>query len=252
MDAPFLVFPHQLFKSALSTPKDAVFYLIEDERFFRNRSVPKDRLLYYRASMQAFRERLLIRGNTVHYLDSLEYPSLKQVVAQLQKDGVETVRWHALGYPELEDQLLTTCEQIGIDWHVLPSPTVSVFLPDMQAKRLKLSLLPTSWLPEPNRYIDEATEYVEKNFSSFKGSISDFAYPVTYDDAQDWLEDFLLHRLSFFSQYGGTIFRESALPLLLGSGLLLPHQVEKTARELADEHRISTQALKALLRLISN
>jgi deoxyribodipyrimidine photolyase-related protein len=252
MDAPFLVFPHQLFKSALSASKNTVFYLIEDEHFFRSRNVLKERLLFHRASMQAFRERLLIRGNTVNYCDTIGFPNLKSVINLLQANGVTEVRWHALRFPELEGQLLTLCEQAGIDWHVLPSPIQQHFLlPDVQAKRLKLLSLPVTWHPEPNRYVEDAAEFVEKYFTKQSGSTQNFVFPVTYDDAQDWLEDFLTHHLALFAQFGGTLFRQSPLPLLLGIGLLTSDQVEKTAREFGKQHKFSAQALHALLRLIA-
>lgn len=250
MPTPFFIFPHQLFKEALSLPKDTPFYLIEDERFFHRATATKERIAFHRATMQAFRERFLIKGYQVHYLDAVEFPTLKSVVSCLQKEGIGEVRWYALGYPELEDQFLGLLERATIGWEVLRSPVLSE-MSEVRAKRINLPKLPASWHPEPNRYVEEAVEYTQVHFARHAGSLEQFTYPVTYDDALDWLEDFLLHRLPFFAKNGGTVFRQSPLPLLMGIGLLVPHQVRELAKKLAAEHRISQESLHALLKLVA-
>lgn len=49
--------------------------------------------------------------------------------------------------------------------------------------------------PRVNEFVREATAYVEKNFANNPGSAASFSYPVTYEDARRWLQDFVTTRL---------------------------------------------------------
>lgn len=68
----WLVFPHQLFKSFLSLPKDTIFCLLEEPLFFwdesRSTTFAKIKLAYTRATMKSFEARLKEKGFTkIHY-----------------------------------------------------------------------------------------------------------------------------------------------------------------------------------------
>ena len=52
-----------------------------------------------------------------------------------------------------------------------------------------------------NKYIKGAIEYVETNFSNNVGSIDNFIYPVTFNEATKLLNNFIKHKLLTFGDY---------------------------------------------------
>ncbi len=95
--------------------------------------------------------------------------------------------------------------------------------------------IPDIYIPRENEYVREAREYVEKNFSQNPGDTDHFIFPVTYYQADKWLEDFLENRMLKFGDYEDAISTthdfqfHSVLTPALNIGLLTPRQViEKT------------------------
>lgn len=94
--------------------------------------------------------------------------------------------------------------------------------------------------PLPPRLTDEdyafwrlATEWVEKNFPKAPGLLRDdgLKFPVTYQGARIWLQEFLKYRLENFGRYEDAIAQHQPLlyhsgcsPMLL-VGLLTPHEI---------------------------
>ena len=52
--------------------------------------------------------------------------------------------------------------------------------------------IPPVWHPEPNEYVHEAISYVEEHFPGTYGNDTPFLWPVTFEDANRWFEDFLV------------------------------------------------------------
>jgi deoxyribodipyrimidine photolyase-related protein len=72
---------------------------------------------------------------------------------------------------------------------------------------------------------------VEQNFTDNPGSAAAFRYPVTYEDARRWLQDFVTTRLPSFGDYQDAISTHdsalfhSVLTPMLNVGLLTPREV---------------------------
>lgn len=99
-------------------------------------------------------------------------------------------------------------------------------------KRLPKGLAPPPLArPVPDAIVREAIGYVEQHFGHNPGRAAEFAYPVTYDGARAWLEDFIAHRLPRFGDYEDAIAAHepvlfhSVLTPLLNIGLLTPRVV---------------------------
>jgi deoxyribodipyrimidine photolyase-related protein len=112
---------------------------------------------------------------------------------------------------------------------------------------------PPVHLPEYNRYVEEASEYVQKNFPTNPGLVDHFVFPITYADAEDWLEDFIHHRLSQFATYQDELsarevllYHAGILPAL-NCGLLTPQQVVEAAVVYHKHHSIPLPSLEAFL-----
>jgi deoxyribodipyrimidine photolyase-related protein len=122
-------------------------------------------------------------------------------------------------------------------------------------KRLPKSA-PIPELHYPNRCetAAEAFTYVEKNFRRNPGHTEGFQYPMTHDDAAQWLEDFLRHRLAEFGDYEDAIAHNehtlfhSMLSPLMNIGLLTPNQVLEATLRHARRHPIRLNCLEGFIR----
>lgn len=110
------------------------------------------------------------------------------------------------------------------------------------ANRLKIpkgETIPMVKMPRENKYVQEAGAYVETNFASNPGSggapfpkMSEAGYfPVTHDDATDWLEQFIANRFQNFGVYQDAMLQHESilyhgvLTPMLNTGLLQPQQI---------------------------
>jgi deoxyribodipyrimidine photolyase-related protein len=92
-------------------------------------------------------------------------------------------------------------------------------------------VVPSLNKPAEAASVREAKRYVAKHFPSALGEVDEFCYPVTHQDAQSWLDDFVEVRLSLFGDYEDSIAKEhtyvfhGVLTPMLNIGLLTPQQV---------------------------
>lgn len=116
--------------------------------------------------------------------------------------------------------------------------------------------IPPVWHPAENEYVNEAIRYVKDHFPDSYGDVTPFFWPVTFEDANRWLEDFLANRLAFFGRYEDAIHRNeqilfhSALSPLLNIGLLTPANVVAATLEYAKDHEIPLESLEGFIRQV--
>jgi deoxyribodipyrimidine photolyase-related protein len=81
------------------------------------------------------------------------------------------------------------------------------------------------------KYINEAKEYVNANFSENYGSLNNFIYPVNHSESIEWLKDFLKHRFNNFGIYedaetsNDPFLFHSVLTPMMNIGLLTDNEV---------------------------
>jgi len=74
--------------------------------------------------------------------------------------------------------------------------------------------LPRGLTPPPipvipgGKHVQEARAYVLRHFPESPGDAEPFIWPVTHEDADTWLADFLTRRLAFFGTYEDAIARD--------------------------------------------
>lgn len=116
--------------------------------------------------------------------------------------------------------------------------------------------LPELSRPKSNKFVAEAIEYVEKHFSKNYGNAKDFAYPVTFDDAEKWLDDFLRDRLELFGDYEDAISKDadfvfhSVLTPMLNVGLLTPQEVVDKTLKFAEKQKTPLNSLEGFIRQV--
>lgn len=85
-----------------------------------------------------------------------------------------------------------------------------------------------------NAHVAEAKDYVDEHFSKNPGSCSDFFYPVTHREAEDWLKEFIATRFAAFGPYEDAIvhreilLNHSLISPLINTGLLTPEKLLHT------------------------
>lgn len=116
--------------------------------------------------------------------------------------------------------------------------------------------LPKVEFPKQNKVKAEAVEYVNKNFSENYGELEKVLYPTNFDEAEQWLNNFLKQRFSLFGDYEDAIASKenwlfhSVLTPMLNNGLLTPHQVIEVALKAAEKYNVSLNSLEGFIRQI--
>jgi deoxyribodipyrimidine photolyase-related protein len=111
--------------------------------------------------------------------------------------------------------------------------------------------------PEPDPAWSEAVAYTQKHFKDNPGSLSASSlYPLTHDDAQRWLQQFLDERFHDFGAYEDAIVQHegilhhSLLSPLLNVGLLSPRDVLTQSLGFAKAHDIPINSTEGFVRQI--
>ncbi|HRG23046.1 MAG TPA: cryptochrome/photolyase family protein [Chitinophagaceae bacterium] len=111
-------------------------------------------------------------------------------------------------------------------------------------------------LPE-NPFTREARSYIEKNYPDNYGYTSPFIYPVTFKEADQWLDTFLDQRLLLFGDYEDAMVKDqpflyhSLLSPLLNCGLLEPQQVLDKVLVKGIESNTPLNALEGFVRQLT-
>lgn len=116
--------------------------------------------------------------------------------------------------------------------------------------------LPGIQRPETNKFVIEAITYVTSNFPDNYGNAEDFNYPVTFDDADAWLDQFLSERLKQFGNYedamspNADFVFHSVLTPMLNTGLLTPQAVIDRTLAFAEKNDVPLNSLEGFIRQI--
>ncbi len=121
----------------------------------------------------------------------------------------------------------------------------------------KNKLPPAVNFPDKSELWNEAYEYTESKFSKNPGSISkNRLYPISHEEASDWLEQFLNYRFFDFGVYEDAIVKESSilnhsiLSPLMNVGLIQPMEIINRALSFSQEHGIPINSTEGFVRQI--
>jgi len=116
--------------------------------------------------------------------------------------------------------------------------------------------VPEIWPPAPDPVTQTVIQLVDQQFAAHPGRTTEFAYPVTHQEAKDWLSDFLETRLDLFGPYedaipqrSRTVFH-SVLSPMLNCGLLTPEQVVEAAMARHSQRAVPLASLEGFLRQV--
>ncbi|MFD0765995.1 cryptochrome/photolyase family protein [Mucilaginibacter lutimaris] len=131
-----------------------------------------------------------------------------------------------------------------------------------RARFPKGEVAPTLDIPAENKYVAEARKWVDKNYPDNYGSTaSPFGnlgglYPVTYQEAGQWLHNFLKQRFHNFGIYEDAMVAQqsflyhSVLTPMLNVGLLNPQQIIDAALDFAADNAVPLNSLEGFVRQV--
>lgn len=121
----------------------------------------------------------------------------------------------------------------------------------------KGKLPPAVHFPDQSALWDEAVEYTMNGFSEHPGSLSkNRSYPITHEEANDWLEQFLTFRFYDFGIYEDAILKESSilnhsvLSPLMNVGLILPEEIINRCLSFSTQEKIPINSTEGFIRQI--
>ncbi len=110
---------------------------------------------------------------------------------------------------------------------------------------------------KPSALWEEACNYVRLNFDNpYELPLGDFRYPITRKESQEWLDDFLHHRLKDFGPFEDAIVKDevflhhSVLTPMLNVGLITPAEVIQRTLRYAQKHEVPMNSLEGFIRQI--
>jgi deoxyribodipyrimidine photolyase-related protein len=128
---------------------------------------------------------------------------------------------------------------------------------DNRKKYPKGKTPPSLHFPEKSKYHKEAEEYVNESFENNYGQLNEFiVYPIDFESAESWLQQFFEHRFHEFGPYEDAIVKEehflnhSLLSPLINVGLLNPSDVIEKAITYAKTNGIPLNSTEGFVRQI--
>jgi deoxyribodipyrimidine photolyase-related protein len=112
-------------------------------------------------------------------------------------------------------------------------------------------------IPQENKYYKEAKDYTENNFANNLGELNAIIqYPCTYEEAEQWFQEFLKNRMNEFGIYEDAILmneiiiNHSLISVLLNAGLLEPQSVVDETLKFCNEYNIPINSTEGFIRQI--
>ena len=116
---------------------------------------------------------------------------------------------------------------------------------------------PIVMYPDSDRFHKEAASYVENNFSSNLGELTEYvAYPTNFKESENWFQQFLENRFLEFGPYedaivsDNSILNHSVLSPMLNTGLLSPKKIIEQSVSFGIKNDIPINSIEGFVRQI--
>ena len=128
---------------------------------------------------------------------------------------------------------------------------------DNRSKFPKKEIVPKVPAAASNKFILEAENYVQKNYSNNYGSVNKkHLFAINFTDTEKWLEEFLKVRFEKFGIYEDaivakqTVLHHSVLSPMLNIGLIAPQQIIDRVIAFSNKNKIPLNSLEGFIRQI--
>lgn len=263
MKSANVIFPNQLFKDLSSINKSNKTFLIEDYEFFTAYNFHKQKLVLHRASMKFYENYLKKNGLEVEYIRFDE-----NWIEILKVRGFDKIITYELNNFDIEEKIIKSSlkfvfnkspmflnsneefanlflskkhfsqtsfyiymrkkHKLLLDKYSKPIGGKWTYDKENRQKIPLNAKIPNLPLMGKNKYVKEAKEYIEKYFPDNIGNCNFFSYPITFDEVDFWIDDFIQNRLENFGIYQDAIVENNSylfhsnLSFALNIGLITP------------------------------
>lgn len=263
MKSANLIFPNQLFKDLSLIEKNNKIFLIEDDEFFSAYNFHKNKLVLHRASMKFYEDYLKKNNFDVEYIEFK-----KNWHETLREKGFDEIITYELNNFDLEKKIIKSdfnCifkkspmflssdeeftdffsskkhfsqtsfyiymrkkQKILLDNNLKPQGGNWTYDKENRQKIPQDLEIPKTPQIAENHYVKEAKKYIDKYFPNNIGTYDFFNYPVTFDEIDLWVEDFIQNRLENFGIYQDAIVENNSylfhsnISFALNIGLITP------------------------------
>jgi deoxyribodipyrimidine photolyase-related protein len=225
-------------------------------------------------SLSAVFQKLKAQGITsIHVVEPVDYLLTRRIVRYTAKEKVQVVQYpnpnfvctpefynsffakkkryfQTEFYIELRKQhqiMMEGDQPAGGDWTY----------DTMNRQKMPKEVTPPT-LPEfkKNKFVQEAIDYINNNFSENYGSVEGFNYPIAFKDAELALDNFLKERFEHYGIYQDAIVQDqsvlfhSVLTPALNIGLLSPEEILKKAETYFLKHNTPINSTEGFIRQI--
>ena len=127
---------------------------------------------------------------------------------------------------------------------------------DNREKLPKGISLPPRPTNQENKFLVEAKEYVLNNYNKNPGNLDNFIYPITFEDSEAFLNDFLDYKLNNFGTYQDALTTSSefvfhsVLSPLINTGLLNPKHIIYETIRLYNKKKANINSVEGFIRQI--
>jgi len=278
-----LLLPNQLFPEKFLPENDIT--LFEHPKFFTDKKFHKQKLLLHKASMQAYQEKyetnyvkldsnieaIFEENNTLTIFDPVDHEILDEFQSYSRDHNVDlkvlespnflTSRKYNRDYfrdnkifqlsyykeiRKKKDILMTENGPKGGKWSF-----------DPENRKTMPQNIETPKIPKySNKYVENSKNWVNKNFPDNPGSLDNFFWPTTRNEAIEMLEDFLEKRIENFGRYQDAFEKDlefgfhSLISSSMNVGLLNPQEVVDKTLESHKEQNYPMNSLEGFLRQI--
>jgi deoxyribodipyrimidine photolyase-related protein len=244
----FIILPHQLFNLKYYK-KEFKYIIYEHPQYFTKYNFNKKKLILHRASMRCFYENMKQKKYKVEYIEYKNNP-FNKINNYFIYDPIDKIdlpnKATVLESPNfLIDKILTEKYRKKTDkfffssFYTFMKKELNI-LKDIKSKdkdnRKKLPkgiVVPDIPIKYNKLFVDEAINYINKNFSKNYGNTSNFIFPINELDALDCLNKFIKDRFNLFGNYEDFFNKEndylyhSVLSSSINIGLINPDDIIK-------------------------
>ncbi len=286
-----LVLPTQLFEDHKLVNKDTHVYLYEHPVYFTKYNYHKLKLIMHRATMKyyqdylkkkykckvtyiEFHDNFKIKDKRIDFYDPVDFDVMKDLKQYAKKNNIELFAHDTPAFlcsmQDLTDYLDNDGKFHQTSFYIWQRKRLGILVDkNNKPNGGKWTFDTENRLPFPNdfkkdakfknntnKYVKEATGYIEKYFNSNPGG-TDYYLPIDHKGAKEHLMKFLKERLECFGPYQDAVSKDivfgchSVLSPLINTGLLTPeYVVNEIIKYYEKNKKISLESVEGVLRQI--
>lgn len=281
----FIILPTQLFEYNNFLKKMDKIFIIEDPFYFTSKKFHKQKLILHRSSMKLYFDKLKLHYDNVYYMEfnNIDYnyllsnnihifdPIDKPILNKFKNANKLTI-YDSPAFLENISQLteyrnkFTNKKNYYHDnFYKWQRKRLNILIDEnnkpiggkwsfdkLNRNKYDKKYIEPKIKTYSNKYIDEATIYINTHFNDNFGLVEDFYYPINHEDAKLHLQYFIKFKLTDFGKFQDGISKtviygsHSILSPLLNIGLITPEFVLNEIMKNYNENNII--AIEAFIR----